>query len=373
MIRLFPKIEDDLFMGLYHKARLSQWTSADVDWEAPLRLDDRQAKALARILTPVYLGEQAAMLGAAHVVPQLANAHETSAQLYVSTFLMDEARHFETLTRLYRTLGHDPIRLREMPESLRYHHRLVSGDRFDWVWGILISDIFSSLFYQTFARAQPDALFGRISTNILADESRHKAFAHYYLRWSVPRLPEERREGLRQMKEELLQTMKAMYRYLKEDSRALGIDGEEFFARLTSHIETHARRIGLEGDGDGRDEDGIDAAAASGGRTAPGGKPMLPGGWTQFFRMLLGLDPVPGLLGPDGRPLPPRTDAATAPESAPPGGAAPAGVDDPALGGRRRGWAHGLREAVHAAAHACTSCAVALLCRSRLVRATNGG
>ncbi|MBX6350572.1 MAG: long-chain fatty aldehyde decarbonylase, partial [Clostridia bacterium] len=245
MIRIYPKLEDDLFVGLYHKARRSQWTSADIDWTAPVRLDARQKVALARVLTPVYLGEQAAMLGAASVIPQMANAHETSAQLYLSTFLMDEARHFEALTRLYQHLGHDPIGLREMPDSLRYHHRLRSGDRFDWVWGILISDIFSSLFYQTFARVQPDALFGRISSNVLQDESRHKAFAHYYLRWAMPRLPEERRRGLRQMKDELLQTMQAMHTHLRDDAKALGIDSHEFFARLISHVESHAERIGL--------------------------------------------------------------------------------------------------------------------------------
>ncbi|MBX5475899.1 MAG: long-chain fatty aldehyde decarbonylase [Clostridia bacterium] len=364
MIRLFPKIEDDLFLALYHKARRSQWTSADVDWDAPLRLGDRQARALARILTPVYLGEQAAMLGAARVVPQLADAHETSAQLYVSTFLMDEARHFETLTKLYRTLGHDPIRLREMPESLRYHHRLVTGDRFDWVWGILISDIFSSLFYQTFARAQPDALFGRISTNILTDESRHKAFAHYYLRWAVPRLPEERREGLRQMKEELLQTMKAMYRHLQEDSKALGIDGDEFFERLTSHIETHARRIGIEGRGADPDDPDLGAAGSGEARPAAGGKPMPPGGWTQFFRMLLGLEPIPGaLVGPGGRPL---TAAQDAQERS-------AGREPRTSARRPGGWALGFKESARAAVTACAGCAVALLCRSRLVRSASGG
>ena len=57
----------------------------------------------------MYFGEQTAMAGASAILPQLMLARETSAQLYLASFIMDEARHFEALTRLYRALGHDPL------------------------------------------------------------------------------------------------------------------------------------------------------------------------------------------------------------------------------------------------------------------------
>ena len=146
--RIFPDLDDDLLLHLFHKGARAQWTSRDLDFGPPLQLDARQRGALARLLTPVYFGEQTAMAGASGVLPQLMRARETSAQLYLASFIMDEARHFEALTQLYRALGHDPLGLRDIPELLLYHHRLRQGDRADWVWGILISDVIGKHFYR---------------------------------------------------------------------------------------------------------------------------------------------------------------------------------------------------------------------------------
>ena len=54
------------------------------------------------------------MAGASGILPQLMRARETTAQLYLASFIIDEARHFEALTRLYRALGHDPLGLRDI-------------------------------------------------------------------------------------------------------------------------------------------------------------------------------------------------------------------------------------------------------------------
>src|SRR6185503_583118 len=143
--------------------------------------------ALARLLTPVYFGEQTAMAGASGVLPQLMRARETSAQVYLASFIMDEAR-------LYRALEQDPLGLRDLPELLLYHHRLRQGDRADWVWGILISDVIAKHFYRAFGLAQPDPLWAGLSRRILRDESRHLAFAEHYLRRNVGRMDAARRQ-----------------------------------------------------------------------------------------------------------------------------------------------------------------------------------
>jgi hypothetical protein len=253
LVRIQPAYDpDDSFARLFRKAVEGQWSPAEVDWEAPLGLQPRQAVALTRVLSPVYLGEQSAMYGASAVIPQLAAAGETSAQLYLATFLLDEARHFEVLTELYQRLDHHPVALRELPEMLRYHHRLRQGDRIDWIWGILISDLFARQFYQAFAKVQPQALFGRMSARVLIDESRHQAFSHTYLKRAVPLLPPERRAALRSMQEDLLGIMGSIHRRLRDDTEALGFDGTAFLGELTAQIEAHARSIGLgEGDGPG--------------------------------------------------------------------------------------------------------------------------
>jgi hypothetical protein len=245
LIKLFPQLDDDLLLRLFHKGIKAQWSAADVDWEERLALDERQARALCRLLTPVYLGEQSAMVGASVALPQIALAGETTAQLYLSSFLMDEARHFEALTRLYQRLREEPIPIRDMPEMLRYHNRLRKGDRVDWVWGILISDIFARNFYQIFSRSQPEALFGRLSTRILQDESRHQAFATHYLERVLPTLPRERVQALARMRDELLEIMDHMYHRLTVDAEILGIDGRRFLDELREDIEAKADRIGL--------------------------------------------------------------------------------------------------------------------------------
>ena len=129
--RIFPDLTEDLLLNLFHKGAQAQWTSRSLDWSTPLSLSERQKLALARLLTPVYFGEQTAMAGASSILPSVMAAGEATAQLYIASFIMDEARHFETLTKLYQTLGHDPLGIRDMPELLRYYHRLRQGDRVD--------------------------------------------------------------------------------------------------------------------------------------------------------------------------------------------------------------------------------------------------
>ncbi len=267
MIKVYPQFDDDLLIRLFHKGVKAQWSVEDVDWNDPIRFDHAQSQALARMLTPVYLGEQSAMIGASVVLPQMANAGETTAQLYLSSFLMDEARHFEVLTHLYHRLDAEPLTIRQMPEMLRYHNRLRKGDRLDWVWGILISDIFAKNFYSLYAKSQPDALFGKVSGRILRDESRHQAFAEHYLKLAVPQVPNERVKVLVDMKDELLMIMESMYERLYDDAERVGMDGRKFLDRLRADIETKARRIGLGDNGNHDDPDSYGAAGQGNSRT----------------------------------------------------------------------------------------------------------
>ncbi len=247
VVRIFPDLEDDLLINLFHKGARMQWTSRDLDWGQSLEMTPRQNQAVARMLTPVYLGEQTAMVGAASILPQVMEAGESTAQIYLASFIMDEARHFEALTRLYKKLEYHPLGLRELPEMLRYHHRLRTGDRVDWVWGILISDLFAKLFYQWFAESQSEGLFGRMSSKILVDESRHQAFAEHYLRRNVPKMDPARKRALVEMRDELFRIMHAMEDRLRADCDALNFDGTGFLNRLWGELEYFSNRIGLTG------------------------------------------------------------------------------------------------------------------------------
>jgi hypothetical protein len=290
-VRIFPELGDDLMLRLFQKGAAASWTSRDLEWDRPVALDVRQRRALARLLTPVYLGEQTAMAGASAILPKLLAAGETSAQLYLSTFILDEARHFEALTRVYQAFGQEPMRLREMPDMLRYHHRLRQGDRIDWVWGILISDLYAKLFYRSFVAGRPGSLFGHVSARILEDESRHQAFALLYLRRHVPQLEPARLRALLEMRDELLRLIEGGLEQVREDCDALGFDGDALQARMKIELGHFGRRIGLD-----RDPEAAD------GPPGPDGAP--PGAGSEFA--LLGRPPgpaaAPGAPAPGRRP-----------------------------------------------------------------------
>jgi hypothetical protein len=248
--RIFPDLTEDLLLNLFHKGAQAQWTSRDLDWSTPMRLTDRQRLALARLLTPVYFGEQTAMAGASSFLPRVMAAGEATAQLYLASFIMDEARHFEALTRLYRTLGHDPLGIRDMPELLRYYHRLRQGDRVDWVWGILISDIIGKHFYRGLGpnQLEPDPVFGGLSARILRDESRHLAFAEHYLKRNVPSISLARRRALVDMRDDLFRLLESMTERVRADVEAFDVEVEDFLGGVWADIDTVGKRVGLSGD-----------------------------------------------------------------------------------------------------------------------------
>jgi len=245
--RIFPDLTEDLLLNLFHKGAQAQWTSRSLDWSTPLQLSARQRLALARLLTPVYFGEQTAMAGASSILPSVMAAGEATAQLYLASFIMDEARHFETLTKLYRTLGHDPLGIRDMPELLRYYHRLRQGDRVDWVWGILISDIIGKHFYRELGpkQATPDPLFAGLTTRILKDESRHLAFAEHYLKRNLPALVPERRRVMIEMRDELLRLLESMTEKVRGDALAFGVEIEDFLQGVAAELDGISARVGL--------------------------------------------------------------------------------------------------------------------------------
>jgi hypothetical protein len=245
--RIFPDLTEDLLLNLFHKGAQVQWTSRSLDWSTPIKMSERQRLALARLLTPVYFGEQSAMAGASAILPSVMAAGETTAQLYLATFILDEARHFETLTRLYQTLAHDPLGIRDMPELLRYYHRLRQGDRVDWVWGILISDIIGKHFYRELGpkQSQPDPFFGGLTTRILQDESRHLAFAEHYLKQNLPKLAPERRRAMVEMRDELMRLLESMTQRVREDALAFDVEIEDFLGGVGGELDGVARRVGL--------------------------------------------------------------------------------------------------------------------------------
>jgi len=246
LLQVHPKLTDEQLLKLFERGVSRQWPTALLDWSEPEQWDAVSLNALAGLLTPVYLGEQTAMLGVSAVLPRLATHHDTEAALYLASMGLDEARHFHNLSRLYTRLGVNPWPTRKLPEMWRYHTRLMqSGDPLDWLWGILISDLFARLFYGRLRDQYPDRIIGRLARRTLVDEARHQAFADLYLTPRLERIGEERRQAMFQLRDDLFRTMDQLTERLAGPLADLGWSGDAFLNELWNDTERWAHRIGL--------------------------------------------------------------------------------------------------------------------------------
>jgi hypothetical protein len=229
MLRVHPDLSDERLLQLFERGVERQWPSALLDWSQEESWDVKDLEALGALLTPVYLGEQTAMLGVSTVLQKLMMGRETEEALYLASMGLDEARHFKNLHRFYERSGVTPWPTRRLPEMWHYHTRLMkSGDPLDWLWGILISDLFARLFYGRLRDQYPDHLIGRLARRTLVDEARHQAFADIYLTPRLLHLGAERRQELLDLRDDLFRTMEALTRRLAGPLADLGWSGTEF-------------------------------------------------------------------------------------------------------------------------------------------------
>ncbi len=245
MIRVFPCVDNTKLMELFRKGVEGQWSASVIDWNQPLGLSQAEQQAFAHVLTPIYLGEQTAMVGASSVIPQFFAVHQTEAQLYLATFLLDEARHFEILTRFYTKMGLRPLDIRDLKVMFRYQARLFkSRDKIEWLWGILLSDILARHFYGLLIKSHPDSLFAQFARRIITDEARHLAFAELYLGEELTVRPEIKPDFLT-TRDELIGLMRAIHAGLKDQADFVGLDGRLLFDAVVHDVEKKVQRMQL--------------------------------------------------------------------------------------------------------------------------------
>ncbi len=246
VIQVDPTLSDEGFLRLFEKGIKGQWTQDQIDWGAVEGLRQDHREALGQVMTPVYLGEQTAMLGVSAVLPMILNSGQAESAMYLSSMGMDEARHFQNLNRLYRTLGVEPLASRRVPEMWRYQARLLQErDPIQWVWGILISDLFAKTFYGGFVRRFPDTVVGRLSRRTLQDEARHQAFSDRYLTRALPTLDGEGRKNLLVLRDDLFRVMEKLGTRLQAPMETLDWSPEDFIKELWDDTEIWAKRLGI--------------------------------------------------------------------------------------------------------------------------------
>ena len=246
MIQVNPELDDDELLRLFEKGIHAQWGQDAIDWGGMASVSPAVREAVAAVLTPVYLGEQTAMIGVSTVIPMALNEGHTEAALYLSSMGLDEARHFQNLHRLYQLMDREPMARRRLPEMWRYHARLLAHRQAtEWVWGILISDLFAKEFYGGLAERFGETRIGRLSRRKLQDEARHQAFSDRYLTRVLPTLDSDGRQALLTMRDDLFRVMEVLGERLRDPMEVLEWAPERFLDGLWTSTEKWALRLGL--------------------------------------------------------------------------------------------------------------------------------
>ena len=190
--RAIPRLEKKRFLNLWHRAQEAQWSALEVDWKAPQRIVSKVNKdRMARILTPVLMAERSAFHSAMALLPFLGQNDEIESQYYLSTWLVDEARHAELFALMFDRLDREPISPRRLPAAYLFQSRILSEDRAVWFAGLLVAEVMAKHVMKEFRRLDLDPVLSEISDRILVDEARHLGFNRIYIEDQVAQIGRE--------------------------------------------------------------------------------------------------------------------------------------------------------------------------------------
>ncbi len=180
--KVLPDLSKKRQMYLWHTALRSQWSAEDIGWSRPGRFPKAGMKdQLARVMTPVLMGEQSALYSVSGLIPSLGSRSEVEGQFYLTTWAVDEARHTELFARMFRRIDREPLPIRRFPEGYLFQSAIVSHEPAEWLAGVLVSEITATKIMEEFRRLDLDPVLSEIADGILDDEARHLGFNHVYL------------------------------------------------------------------------------------------------------------------------------------------------------------------------------------------------
>ena len=267
--KLIPKLKKKRHLNLWHKAQEAQWSAEGLDWNAPQRVLSKVTKdRLARILTPVLMSEQSAFHSATALLPLLGRNNEVESQYYLTTWLVDEARHAELFARMFDRIDREPLSARKFPGAYLFQNQVMSHDTAIWLAGLLVVEVLAKKVMTEFRRLDLDPVLSEISDRILIDEARHLGFNRIYVE---DRMAEMQRRGaaeaegfasqLGERLEKILEAAPVLLGSLQKELEEVGFDtegvlhelGEEARQRMERAIAT-GQRAGLKEAGELRFE-----------------------------------------------------------------------------------------------------------------------
>lgn len=239
--KVLPDLKRSKHMSLWHKALRSQWSADDINWDRPQRITEGRLKdQMARILTPILMGEQAALYSVSSLIPILGHNSEVESQFYLTTWAVDEARHTELFARYYGRLDREPLSIRRFQSGYLFQSQIVSKEPAEWLAGVLVSEVLAKLVLEEFVRLDLDPVLSDICHGILEDESRHLGFNQIYMEDRFRGLfvdggagASTASDSLHDRIQNVLALVPPMFDAVHEELDTVGIDRELLLDRLT--------------------------------------------------------------------------------------------------------------------------------------------
>jgi hypothetical protein len=238
--KVLPDLSRSKHMAIWHKALRSQWSAEDINWDRPHRITSSELKdQMSRVLTPILMGEQAALYSVSSLIPVLGSSSEVESQFYLTTWAVDEARHTELFARFYGRLDREPLPIRRFPSGYLFQSKIVSADPAEWLSGVLVSEVLAKLILEEFVRLDLDPVLSDICQGILEDEARHLGFNQIYLEDRFCGLfiesngsATEAGDSLKRRLHDVLAHVPPMFDAVASELAAIGIDREEILSKL---------------------------------------------------------------------------------------------------------------------------------------------
>ncbi len=235
------------FYRLYTKASEEQWSIGGLPWDKLGAIDPDWRRGMIALMSPMLVSERGAMIACGTMLPQVRAKGDHESELVMHAMMLDEARHWEGLNRIFLELKGEPRPLTEWKEMLGINYLIMRGASFDqWLWGIQICDIIAGHLYAAFRASTDSEPVRELFQGFLRDESRHHRFCHLFFEREASRFTREEQSRYRLHGRKLVAKFeKLILVRLGDDMRRIHADPVAVFEKIAASVERQAEEYGF--------------------------------------------------------------------------------------------------------------------------------
>ena len=238
---------DEDFYRLYTKAGGEQWSIGTLPWHELGEVGEEWRRGMPAVLSPLLVSERGAMMACGTMLPQVRARGDHDAELVMHAMMLDEARHWEGLNRIFVELKTEPTALDESKDMLGINYLIMRGASFDqWLWGIQICDIIAGHLYAAFRASTASRPIQELFAGFLRDEARHHRFCQLFFARGAAGFTREQRARWRLHGRKLVGKFEKMIcGRLADDLKRTGIEPRPVFEKIALNVERQADAYGF--------------------------------------------------------------------------------------------------------------------------------